>query len=88
MVFLSEILLILFYKREKRIVQPEILIPKELTIIDQSDLGKSDNSDHQVQVESISTFFQSRIDELHIQLQKEIARAQYSRLVIFRGLNT
>ena len=80
-----EILLILFYKREKRIVQPEILIPKELTIIDQSDLGKSDKSDHQVEVETISTFFQSRIDELHIQLQKEIARAQYSRLVIFRG---
>ena len=76
-----EILLILFYKREKRIVQPEILIPKELTIIDQSDLGKSDKNDHQVEVESISTFFQSRIDELHIQLQKEIARAQYSRLV-------
>ena len=88
MVFLFEILLILFHKREKRIVQPEILIPKELTIIDQSDLGKSDNSDHQVEIESISTFFQSRIDKLHIQLQKEIARAQYSRLVIFRGLNT
>lgn len=64
--------------REKRIVQPEILIPKELTIIDQSDLGKSDKTDHQVEVETISTFFQSRIDELHIQLQKEIARAQYS----------
>jgi len=65
--------------RDKRIQQPEILIPKELTIIDQNDLGKpsTDNKENDL-VESISTFFQSRIDELHIQLQKEIARAQYS----------
>jgi len=64
--------------REKRIVQPEILIPKELTIIDQSDLGKSNKSANEVESESIATFFQYRIDQLHIQLQKEIARAQYS----------
>jgi len=64
--------------REKRIVQPEILIPKELTIIDQSDLGKSNKNENEIESESIATFFQYRIDQLHIQLQNEIARAQYS----------
>jgi len=67
--------------QHKRIIQPNVLMPKELNIIDDDELGTCSGTSDEVvdnQLDSLGAYFTGQVHGYIVRLQNEIARSEYN----------